>query len=75
MLSRSKTTCTNIYPQPLLRLSRSKTTIVNIDPEPMLDAGTQADWVFAASSPVPLSPVQSSLPVPVDTFSEEDEDM
>jgi len=36
----------------------------------MVDVGMQADWIFAASSPVPLSHVQLSLPVLVDTFSE-----
>ena len=73
MLSRSKTKTIDFYPQPLLRLSRRKTAIVSIDPEPIVNADTRADWHFAASSPIPLSPVQSSLPV--DAFSEEDEDM
>jgi len=59
-------------------LSRRKTAIVSIDPEPIVNAGTCADWHFATSSPIPLShvppsPVQSLLPV--DTFSEENEDM
>ena len=60
-------------PNTLLKLSRRKTAIVSIDPEPIVDADTRADWHFATSSPIPLSPVQSSLSV--DIFGEEDEDM
>ena len=72
MLSRCKTKTTDFYPQPLLKLSRRKTAIVSIDPEPIVDADTRVDWHFATSSPIPLSPVQSSLPV--DTFSEEEDE-
>ena len=62
---------TDFYPQLLLTLSRRKIAIVSIAPELIVDADTRTNWHFATSSPIPLSPVHSSLPA--DTFSEDED--